>query len=195
MRMMNYSIMRCVSAIAIGILLMVWPETAIIYLVIAIGAMFFLPSLFTIVGYFMKGRQLGMYFPIVSLGSLLFGLWLMVSPAFFVGILMYVLGAVLVFAGISQIAGLLGARSHAAVPFGYYVMPVLILLAGLVVLVNPFAAATVPFIILGISSTAYGISELIHVYKFRRKEEKPMPNEIVIEDVTPIEEIPTEVKE
>ncbi len=195
MRMMNYSIMRCVSAIAIGILLMVWPETAIIYLVIAIGAMFFLPSLFTIIGYFMKGRQLGMYFPIVSLGSLLFGLWLMVSPAFFVGILMYVLGAVLVFAGVSQIAGLLGTRSHATVPFGYYVMPVLILLAGLVVLVNPFAAATVPFIILGISSTAYGISELINVYKFRRKEEKQMPNEIVIEDVTPIEEIPTEVKE
>ena len=195
MRMMNYSIMRCVSAIAIGILLMVWPETAIIYLVIAIGAMFFLPSLFTIIGYFMKGRQLGMYFPIVSLGSLLFGLWLMVSPAFFVGILMYVLGAVLVFAGVSQIAGLLGARSYATVPFGYYVMPVLILLAGLVVLVNPFAAATVPFIILGISSTAYGISELINVYKFRRKEEKQMPNEIVIEDVTPIEEIPTEVKE
>ena len=195
MKMMNYSIMRCVSAIAIGILLMVWPETAIVYLVIAIGAMFFLPSLFTLVGYFVKGRQLGMYFPIISLGSLLFGLWLMVSPAFFVGILMYVLGVVLVFAGISQIAGLLGARSHASVSFGYYVMPILILFAGLVVLVNPFAAATIPFIILGISSTAYGISELINIYKFRRKEEKLMKHEIVIEDVTPIEEIPYEIKE
>lgn len=195
MKMMNYSIMRCVSAIAIGILLMVWPETAIVYLVIAIGAMFFLPSLFTLVGYFVKGRQFGMYFPIISLGSLLFGLWLMVSPAFFVGILMYVLGVVLVFAGISQIAGLLGARSHASVSFGYYVMPILILFAGLVVLVNPFAAATIPFIILGISSTAYGISELINIYKFRRKEEKLMKHEIVIEDVTPIEEIPNEIKE
>ena len=195
MKMMNYSIMRCVSAIAIGILLMVWPETAIVYLVIAIGAMFFLPSLFTLVGYFVKGRQLGMYFPIISLGSLLFGLWLMVSPAFFVGILMYVLGVVLVFAGISQIAGLLGARSHASVSFGYYVMPILILFAGLVVLVNPFAAATIPFIILGVSSTAYGISELINIYKFRRKEEKLMKHEIVIEDVTPIEEIPNEIKE
>ena len=195
MKMMNYSIMRCVSAIAIGILLMVWPETAIVYLVIAIGAMFFLPSLFTLVGYFVKGRQLGMYFPIISLGSLLFGLWLMVSPAFFVGILMYVLGVVLVFAGISQIAGLLGARSHASVSFGYYVMPIFILFAGLVVLVNPFAAATIPFIILGISSTAYGISELINIYKFRRKEEKLMKHEIVIEDVTPIEEIPNEIKE
>ena len=189
MKMMNYGIMRCVSAIAIGLLLMVWPEAAIIYLVIAIGAMFFLPSLFSLVGYFMKGRQLGMYFPIISLGSLLFGLWLMVSPAFFVGILMYVLGVVLVFAGISQIANLLNARSHTVVPLGYYIMPVLILLAGIVVLANPFAAASVPFIILGVSSAIYGITELINIYKFRKKEEKVPMNEVTIEDVTPIEEI------
>ena len=189
MKMMNYGIMRCVSAIAIGLLLMVWPEAAIIYLVIAIGAMFFLPSLFSLVGYFMKGRQLGMYFPIISLGSLLFGLWLMVSPAFFVGILMYVLGVVLVFAGISQIANLLNARSHTVVPLGYYIMPVLILLAGIVVLANPFAAASVPFIILGVSSAIYGITELINIYKFRKKEEKVSMNEVMIEDVTPIEEI------
>ena len=189
MKMMNYGIMCCVSAIAIGLLLMVWPEAAIIYLVIAIGAMFFLPSLFSLVGYFMKGRQLGMYFPIISLGSLLFGLWLMVSPAFFVGILMYVLGVVLVFAGISQIANLLNARSHTVVPLGYYIMPVLILLAGIVVLANPFAAASVPFIILGVSSAIYGITELINIYKFRKKEEKVPMNEVMIEDVTPIEEI------
>lgn len=191
MKMMNYGIMRCVSAIVIGVLLMVWPEAAILYLVIAIGVMFFLPSLFSLVGYFMKGRQAGMYFPVISLGSLLFGLWLMVSPAFFVSILMYVLGAVLVFAGISQIVTLLSARSHSAVALGYFVMPVLILLAGLVVLVNPFAAATIPFFILGVSSTIYGITELINIYKFRKKEVK---TEIVIEDVTPIEEIPGEIK-
>lgn len=191
MKMMNYGMMRCVSAIVIGVLLMVWPEAAILYLVIAIGVMFFLPSLFSLVGYFMKGRQAGMYFPVISLGSLLFGLWLMVSPAFFVGILMYVLGAVLVFAGISQIVTLLSARSHSAVALGYFVMPVLILLAGLVVLVNPFAAATIPFFILGVSSTIYGITELINIYKFRKKEVK---TEIVIEDVTPIEEIQDEIK-
>ena len=188
MKMMNYAMMRCVSAIAIGVLLMVWPEAAILYLVIAIGAVFFLPSLFSLIAYFMKGRQLGMYFPIVSLGGLLFGLWLMISPAFFVGILMYVLGAVLVFAGISQVVNLLGVRSYAPVSNGFFVIPILILLAGLIVLVNPFAAATIPFIILGVSSTAYGITELINLYKFRKKEEKGMPTDVVIEDVTPIED-------
>ena len=64
---------------------------------------------------------------------------------------------------------------------------VLVLLAGLVVLVNPFAAATIPFIILGVSSAVYGITELISLYKFRKKEEKVAPTEVMIEDVTPIE--------
>ena len=29
MKMMNYGMMRCISAVAIGVLLMVWPEAAI----------------------------------------------------------------------------------------------------------------------------------------------------------------------
>ena len=191
MKMMNYSMARCVSAIAIGLLLMMWPEAAILYLVIAIGAMFFLPSLISLISYFKKRDEQKGYFPIVSLGSLLFGLWLMISPAFFVGILMYLLGAVLVFAGISQIVGLLDARSYANVSTGFMVMPVLILLSGLLVLVNPFAAASVPFIILGVSCTVYGVTELINFYKFRRK--APKADE-AIEDIVPIEEIPNEVE-
>ena len=133
-------------------------------------------------------------FPIVGIGSLLFGLWLMISPAFFVGILMYVLGAVLVFAGITQIVQLVNARGWTQVAVGYYIMPVLILLAGLVVLLNPFAAAAIPFIILGVSSIVYGITDIINLIRFRKKDEKKEENSVVIEEVTPIEELPTEVK-
>jgi len=80
------------------------------------------------------------------------------------------------------------------VPVGYYVMPVLILLAGLVVLLNPFAAAAIPFIILGVSSIVYGVTDIINLIRFKKKEEKTVVQEVVIEDVTPIEEIPTEIK-
>ena len=191
MKALNYSVVRGICAVLMGVLLVSWPEAAIVYLVIAIGAMFFVPSLFSLVAYFMKGRQEGAMFPIISLGSLLFGLWLMISPAFFVGILMYVLGVVLVFAGISQIMQLVNARGWTQVAAGYYIMPVLILLAGLVVLLNPFAAAAIPFIILGVSSIIYGITDIINLLRFHKKEEK---KEVVIEDVTPVEELPTELK-
>ena len=125
-------------------------------------------------------------FSYCRLGSLLFGLWLMIMPAFFVGILMYVLGAVLVLAGISQIVNLSAARSWTVVPGGFFVIPVLVLIAGIVVLFNPFTAAAVPFIILGVSSIVYGLSDLINIIRFRQKKEPGMPE---IEDITPIEEI------
>ena len=194
MKALNYFVIRGICAVLMGLLLVTWPEAAIVYLVIAIGAVFFVPSLFSLVGYFTKGRQEGAMFPIVSIGSLLFGLWLMVSPAFFVGILMYVLGVVLVFAGISQIIQLVNARGWTLVAPGYYIMPVLILLAGLVVLLNPFAAAAIPFIILGVSSIVYGITDIINQLRFRKKEEKKEENEVVIEEVAPVEELPTEIK-
>ena len=131
---MNYSIIRCICALVIGVLLVAWPEAAILYLVITIGVLFLVPGLFSLSGYLIRGKQDGSRFPIAGLGSLLFGLWLMIMPAFFVGILMYVLGAVLVLAGISQIVNLSAARSWTVVPGGFFVIPVLVLIAGIVVL-------------------------------------------------------------
>ena len=186
MKTMNYSIIRCICALVLGVLLVAWPEAAILYLVITIGVLFLVPGLFSVFGYLTHGKQNGMSFPISGLGSLLFGLWLMIMPAFFVGILMYVLGAVLVLAGVSQIVNLSAARSWTVVPGGFFIVPVLVLIAGIVVLFNPFTAATVPFIILGVSSIVYGLSDLVNIIRFRQKKDIHTP---VIEDVTPIEEI------
>ena len=97
-------------------------------------------------------------------------------------------------AGINQIMQLLNARGWTQVAYGYYVMPALILIAGLVVLLNPFAAATVPFIILGVSSIVYGITDIINGIRFSKKEDKTTVNGVIIEDVTPVEELPNEMK-
>lgn len=186
MKTMNYSIIRCICALVLGVLLVAWPEAAIIYLVITVGVLFLVPGLFAVFGFLTRGKREGASFPIAGLGSLLFGLWLMIMPAFFVNILMYVLGAALVLAGISQIVNLSAARSWTLVPGGFFVIPALVLIAGIVVLFNPFTAATVPFIILGVSSIVYGGSDLINIIRFRQKKDKNSPQ---IEDVVPIEEV------
>lgn len=186
MKTMNNSIIRCICALVLGLLLVAWPEAAILYLVITIGVLFLVPGLFSIFGYLTRGKQRGMSFPIAGLGSLLFGLWLMIMPAFFVGILMYVLGAILVLAGISQIANLSAARNWTVVPGAFFIIPILVLIAGIVVLFTPFTVATVPFIILGVSSIVYGLSDLVNILRFRQKPDKNAPE---IEDITPIEEI------
>ena len=184
MRTLSNSILRSVCSLVIGVLLVVWPEAAMIYLVITIGVLFLIPGLISLWGYFAhRTREAGQMFPVVALGSALFGLWLMIMPEFFVSILMYILGAFLVLAGIQLLSGLVSARRGFRVPAGFFVIPVLILLAGILVLLNPFATASVPFIILGVSCIFYSLSDLINYYKFRRQNNR-------IQDVTPIEEPP-----
>lgn len=50
MKTMNYSIIRCICALVLGVLLVAWPEAAILYLVITIGALFLVPGLFSVFG-------------------------------------------------------------------------------------------------------------------------------------------------
>ena len=190
MKSMNYAVLSSICALIIGVLLVVWPDVAINYLVITIGVLFLLPGLFGLVSYLSYARkqeQSGIHvgFPVIALGSTLFGFWLMISPAFFVNILMYVLGVLLVFGGLSQIMNFVSLRAYAQVPLGVFVIPVLILSAGILVLFNPFEAATVPFMILGISGIVYGTTDLIRILEYRKRMREEESN---IMDITPIEE-------
>ena len=59
---------------------------------------------------------------------------------------------------------------------------ILSVLAGILILVNPFEAAKIPFIVLGASSIVYGLTDLFRIIRYRRKSNQ------VITDVEVIEE-------
>ena len=81
---------------------------------------------------------------------------------------MYVLGGILVIAGIQQLVSLIQARRWSHVPFGFYLMPTLLLLTGAMILAYPFDAVANTFVIFGIASLFYGVCELINAYKFKK---------------------------
>lgn len=187
----NYAAASSICALIIGVLLVVWPGVAINYLVITIGVLFLVPGAIGLISYFSTVRKkeeagINIGFPIVALGSTLFGFWLMINPAFFVNILMYVLGALLVFGGLMQIMNLTSLRAYAHVPLAVFAIPVLILLAGITVLCNPFEVATIPFVVLGVSGIIYGGTDLIRLWKYRQRMKEEAEK---IQDITPIEEI------
>lgn len=172
MKSINNSILRSAFAMILGFVLVLWPEAAVTYLVITIGVCFILPGIFTLLNYFTREKIEGQpspMFPIDGAGSILFGAWLVIMPQFFVSILMYILGALLVIAGGQQVVALISARKWSTVPFGFYIIPLLILITGIMILAYPFGAAANTFVIFGIASIIYGVSELINWYKFRRK--------------------------
>ena len=196
MKILNYAIIRCICALVVGILLILFPHEISIYLIILIGALFFIPGAFTVISYYMNGRKKDLSFPLSGIGSALFGLWLMVMPEFFANILMYVLGAVLVLAGIHQISRLVAIKNVAKVSGVYYFFPILILLAGVLVLVNPFVARTVPIIILGISAIIYAITDIVRIIRFRKFIEQVDKKvvDVAVEDVTDTESAIEETK-
>lgn len=173
MKGMNYSLLRAVSALVIGLVLVLFPDRAADYLVITVGVLFLIPSLISIIGHFAQATQSRGRFPIEGVGSLLFALWLIIAPGFFADLLTYVLGFILLMGGVQQIASLTAARHWMPVPAGFYVVPVLILAAGLVSLFNPIGARSTVFIVIGITSLVYALSELVNWFKFTRR--RPIP--------------------
>lgn len=172
MKGLSYSFLRAICALVIGLVLVMFPDQAGDYFVITIGVIFLVPSFVSIIGYFAQSTEMRSRFPIEGVGSLLFGLWLIIMPGFFADLLTFVLGFILVMGGVQQIASLSAARRWMPVPGGFYVVPVLILLAGLVALFNPTGVRSTAFIIIGISSLVYAASELLNWFKFTRRRPK-----------------------
>ena len=128
MKSLNGSVLRCIFAIVLGLVLVLWPEAAVTYLVITIGICFIIPGLFSLLNYFTREKVEGEpspMFPIDGAGSILFGAWLVIMPQFFVSILMYVLGALLVLAGAQQLISLVSARKWSTVSYVFYIIPVI----------------------------------------------------------------------
>lgn len=52
MKSMNYSLIRTICALVIGLVLVLWPDAAINYIVITIGILFLIPGFIVLIGYF-----------------------------------------------------------------------------------------------------------------------------------------------
>jgi uncharacterized membrane protein HdeD (DUF308 family) len=203
MKILQSSFFRAISALAIGILLIKYPDNTVTWITVAIGCLFLLSGIISLVVYYHATRQVSEYkitdaegrlvasdqkptFPIVGVGSLILGLMLALTPTVFVKGLMYVIGFVLVLGAINQYMNLLNARRYGQVGFGYWIFPSIILLTGLYVIIKPLAPAEMAMLVLGWCSLLYGVTELINSLKIhseRRKASKgdeiPVAEEIV----------------
>ena len=114
MKGISNSFSRTICALIIGLVLVMFPNEAGDYFVITIGVVFLIPALLSIIGYFAMSAEERRRLPIEGIGSLLFGLWLIIMPGFFADLLTFVLGFILVLGGVQQIASLSAARRCAA---------------------------------------------------------------------------------
>ena len=100
-----------------------------------------------------------------GIGSIILGILLWSMADFFTNMLMYLLGFILIVAGIGQLVMLTSARKFGHIAPLSYVYPVIILLAGLIVFANPFSAKEGIITFFGAVTIFYGITDLINHYK------------------------------
>ena len=168
MKGLSNTFLRAICALVVGLVLVAFPDRAGDYFIITIGIIFLIPSLVSILAYATARAEERGGFPILGIGSLIFGLWLIVAPGFFANLLTYVLGFILTMGGVQQLAGLVAARRWTSVPAGFYVVPSLIVLAGLLAIFNPMGVQKAAFIVIGASSLVYAFSELLNWFRFLR---------------------------
>jgi len=191
MKLLRSGILRAICSLIVGVLLLKYPSDALIWLTMVIGILFLLPGVVSIATYLVErknarpetvtdseGRVIAggtPTFPIVAVGSIILGLFLALMPSTFVHFLLYVLAIILILGAVSQIMNIIRMKKMGEVSNGMFVVPCLILLAGMVLILKPGFVAKAPMVIIGIFCLIYGINELINSilgYRLKRQWEK-----------------------
>lgn len=185
MKIIGSSLFRALCAIIIGIMLLRTPDSTVTWITVAIGALFLISGIISCLDYLNKLRQARNaktidangkvvdqprpFLPIVGVGSIILGAILALTPTAFISSLMYVLAAVIIVGALNQIYVLISARRYGMMAAGYWVLPILLLLAGIFTIAKPMAVASTPLVIIGVCLIVYGLTECVNTFGIYRK--------------------------
>ena len=158
---LKQSLVRSVLALLIGIVLLVWPNEAVHYFFLVFGILL-LVSGGDSIWRFVSARKSGdILTPLLAMG-----ICEVVNPEILMNFLILIFGLILLFVGAYEVILLVSYKQR----FGwYYLLPVVVLLMGILLLVNPFSATQAILVMLfGISVILYGVSGIIDYYRIRQ---------------------------
>lgn len=179
-----------------GALVVKYREDMVTWLTVGLGAIFFISGVISCISYYIQrkhvlkmraegitlfdseGKPIGQSmptFPIVGVGSMILGVILASMPETFLSWLTYIFAAIILLVSVYQIADLIVANRYGRVGWAYWVMPIIMLLAAIVALVNPEAISSSPLFFLGwamMISGAVMIVNILRIYTVRRAAEK-----------------------
>lgn len=161
---------EAVAAIVIGLLFVIWPGSVLRWAVLFIGVISLVTGIIQFIVYFTNRKKSEQAeFQLVGLLLLIWGILLLAQPEVWVNLFMVVMSIPMILLAIGQIMALSRKKKAGyAVQAGYYVFPVLFLLAGIIVMFNPFASALWLVFFVGICVIAYGVADMVNYFSIRR---------------------------
>lgn len=162
---------------AVGILLIVYHQhlDLLNWLVIAVGVALVVPALYSVFTAISNRRHISQaaqendHLRVAtrstlwaSAGAVALGIWMIVNPGFFVGLIAYIFGAILVLYGIFHIVIIAMAAKTYRMPGWFYVIPVLMIIAGVVILCTSVRSMNaIVVLITGIALVASSVNSVM----------------------------------
>lgn len=164
MKFIGSYIFRSLCSLLVGLLVLFNAQQMPSIIIRVIGILFLLPGTFGVLTYLLSRMNSNSVirpsFPLMSIGSILFGVYLELYPDYFVTSLILLMGVLLILAGISQILSMLANRRVSPFSFLLLFIPIVLVCVGGYCIGHSKDAAETLFKILGGTCIYYGLSDM-----------------------------------
>jgi uncharacterized membrane protein HdeD (DUF308 family) len=172
------SLLRGIIALIIGGLAVFMPDITLRSFVICIGILILISGLVSLVFSARSREKITKNILMAdAVFNLIFGLLFIALPDTMVKIFVIAMGIGFLLIGIIQLIGTLNIRRDYGWSWIYFAISMLVIIAGIILLTNPFASAEAILIFIGIFLLIYGAAELYMAWKLSKKTD----NQIEIE--------------
>ena len=166
---------RSVIAIAIGVILIIWPEKVKELLVTVVGVLLMIPSVITLTPLLFskntEDKKQHMLPVLLGTGLAILGLIMILFPETFISLFTLLIGILLFLAGLMQVIGVFNYCRQTR-NFWLMLSPLIILVMGAITISNFKNISNILLIMIGVTTLLYGISEVLNYYKLRSFEIK-----------------------
>lgn len=168
---MTKNVIRSVLVMLLGLVLIFMSEGAMALLIRVVGAAFFLPALVSIINIYVSRADSGIIskvlISVIDVGSMAFGVWLMVAPLHFEDVFMKLLAMLLVVFAVYQLIMIVSAQRYSVIPFAMYVAPLVLIVFAVILFSVEISSTSTSSILFGVCALIAGISDLLILLKLK----------------------------
>lgn len=169
---MTNGVIRSVVIMLIGLLLIFLNVDGTRLLIRVLGVAFFLPALVSMINLYIsraQGKMLSkVLISVINVGSMAFGLWLMVAPTAFEGMFVKLMAALLLLFAVYQVVVIAMEQRNQVVPIWMFIAPLLLVVAAILLLSLQFDSLKTLSIIFGVMALVSGISDLVILLRLKK---------------------------
>lgn len=181
-------LIRGIVAVLIGVLIIAYPDLTIKMVIRVIGILLLIDGIVNfLIGQKAKKQKADTLLLVPrGIGSIIFGTLLLVFPSFVAEAFVFLIGIVLIFAGLSQVTIAIGTRKFGGFSIVYTVIAAIALISGVILLSKPFESAANLLIFFGVIVIIYGCGEIF--WFFRTKHFIDQSEQIIDAEYEEVEE-------